>query len=199
MIYYNVEQNTPEWFDLKRGKFSASIFESLFMKETTKGYQDAIYKIVYERMTNDTPESYTNEWMQRGHEFEPEARSTYELETFNKVHNGGFFELSDWIGASPDGLIGEDGLIEIKCPKYNTMIGYLLDHEAPIKQYRYQLQGQLYVTGREWVDFVAYHPNLNPLIIRVERDEGLIMAINDKVHKSIEQVKEIITQLKGKL
>ena len=199
MTYHNIEQNTPEWDALRRGKFTASSFADLFMKETTKGYQDAIYKVVYERMTNDTPESYTNEWMQRGHEFEPEARSTYELETFNKVHNGGFFELSEWIGASPDGLIGEDGLIEIKCPKYNTMIGYLLDHETPINQYRYQLQGQLYVTNRKWVDFVAYHPNLKPLIIRVERDEGIIYQIETKVVESIKKAQKIIIQLKGKL
>ena len=201
MTYHNIEQNTPEWDALRRGKFTASSFADLFMKETTKGYQDAIYKVVYERLTNDTPETYTNEWMQRGHELETEARAVYELETFNKVRNGGFFEfeLSDWIGASPDGLIGEDGLIEIKCPKYNTMIGYLLDHETPINQYRYQLQGQLYVTNRKWVDFVAYHPNLKPLVIRVERDEGIIYQIETKVVESIKKAQKIIIQLKGKL
>ena len=199
MIYHNIEQNTPEWDALRRGKFTASSFADLFMKESTKGYQDAIYKVVYERITNDTPESYTNEWMQRGHELETEARAVYELETFNKVHNGGFFELSEWIGASPDGLIGKDGLAEIKCLKYNTMIGYLLDHEAPIKQYQYQLQGQLYVTNRKWVDFVAYHPNLKPLIIRVERNEGAIYQIETKVVEAINKAQKIIIQLKGKL
>ena len=195
MKFHNIEQNSLEWSELRRGKFTASVFNDLFMKETTKTYQDVIYKIVYERLTSDIPESYSNEWMQRGHDLEPEARAIYELETFNKVHNGGFFELTDWIGASPDGLIGEDGLVEIKCPKYNTMIGYLLTKKVPL-EYERQIQGQLYVTNRKWCAFVAYHPNLKPLIIRVEPNEEMITEIKEKLNEAIIKAKTIITKLK---
>ena len=194
MIFHNISQNTDEWLELRRGKFTASIFNDLFMKETTATYQNALYKVAYERMTNDVPESYTNYDMQRGHDLQPEAQAMYELETFNKVHNGGFFTHSDFVGASPDGLIGEDGLIEIKCPKYNTMIGYLLNKKVPI-EYMRQIQGQLLVTERKWCDFVAYHPKLRPLIIRVERDEEMISEIKEKLNEAIVKAKSIIIKL----
>ena len=87
MNYYNVEQNSQEWFDLKRGKFSASMFADLFMKDSTKGYWDALYKVVYERISGETPETYQNQAMQRGLELEPIAKEWYELKTFNKVNN----------------------------------------------------------------------------------------------------------------
>ena len=76
-------------------------------------------------------------------------------------------------GASPDGLIGEDGLIEIKCPIASTMCGYLLENKLPT-EYFPQIQGQLFITGRKWCDFVAYYPGLRPLILRVVRDEVFI-------------------------
>ena len=197
MIFHNISQNTDEWLELRRGKFTASIFNDLFMKETTATYQNALYKVAYERMTNDVPESYTNYDMQRGHDLQPEAQAMYELETFNKVHNGGFFTHSDFVGASPDGLIGEDGLIEIKCPKYNTMIGYLLNSyrkKVPL-EYMRQIQGQLYITNRKWCDFASYHPKLRPLIIRVERDEEMISEIQtillDSTNRAIQIIKKL--------
>ena len=194
-MFHNVEQNSPEWFDLRKGKFTASTFKDLFMKETTQGFQDALYKVAYERLTNESPESFSNEWMQRGSELEPEAREWYELETYNKVHNGGFFEHSEWIGASPDGLVGDDGLIEIKCPKYSTMIGYLINKELP-KTYEWQVHGQLWVADRQWCDFVAYHPKLQPLIIRVERDKKHDTELAYQTITAIEKTQEIINKLK---
>lgn len=196
MIFNDVDQNSPEWLELRKGKFTASTFKDLFMKETTQGYQDAIYKVAFERLTNESPESFSNEWMQRGHELESEARRWYELETFNKVHNGGFFEYNSWIGASPDGLIGDDGLIEIKCPKYSTMMDYLIKKELP-KAYYYQVHGQLLVTDRQWCDFVAYHPSLPKLILRIERDKEVDKEIFEKLFKAIKEVEQIINKLKG--
>lgn len=196
MIFNDVDQNSPEWLELRKGKFTASTFKDLFMKETTQGYQDAIYKVAFERLTNESPENFSNEWMQRGHELESEARRWYELETFNKVHNGGFFEYNSWIGASPDGLIGDDGLIEIKCPKYSTMMDYLIKKELP-KAYYYQVHGQLLVTDRQWCDFVAYHPSLPKLILRIERDKEVDKEIFEKLFKAIKEVEQIINKLKG--
>ena len=194
MIFHDVEQNSEAWMELKRGKFSSSTFGDLFMNENTAGYRNAIYKVVYERLTGETPESFSGNWMERGHEFEPEAKEKYELLTFNKVSNGGFFELNEWVGSSPDGCV-KPGLTEFKCPKYSTMIDYLIEKKLP-KIYEKQVQGQLYVTDAEWCDFSPFHPKLKPLIIRVERDEKMIKEIEDKLNESIEKAKQLIKQLK---
>lgn len=196
MIYHDIQQNSEEWFALRTGKFTASTFKDLFMSKTTQGYQDAIYKVAFERLTNESPESYTNEWMQRGTELEPEARAWYEFEKDVKVLNGGFFEYNDWIGASPDGLVGEDGLLEIKCPKYSTLMNYLINKELP-KNYYYQVHGQMLVTDRQWCDFIAYHPKLPRLVLRIERDKEVDKEILDKLFEGIKKVESIINKLKG--
>lgn len=191
---YDIEQGSEEWFMLRQKKFTASTFNDLFMGKSTKGYEKAIYQVVFERLTGESPESFTNEWMERGKELESEARETYEMMTFRKVSNGGFVELSEWVGCSPDGWV-EDGLLEIKCPAFNTHLNYLLERKLP-KIYEKQVQGQLYVTGAEWCDFMCYHPKLKPLIIRIERDESMILEIKEKLEESIEKVKQLIKQLK---
>lgn len=194
-MIYKVEQNSDEWFALRRGKFTASTFKDLFMGKETQGYKDAIYKVAFERLTNTSPESFTNEYMQRGTELEPEARAWYEFEKNVEVIKAGFFEYNDWIGASPDGLIGEDGLLEIKCPKYSTMMDYLIKKELP-KTYYYQVHGQLLVTDRQWCDFLAYHPSLPKFVLRVERDKKIDDEILDKLFEAIKKAETIINKLK---
>lgn len=195
MIQYKVEQNSDEWFALRRGKFTASTFKDLFMGENTQGYKDAIYKVAFERLTNTSPESFTNEYMQRGNELEPEARAWYEFEKNVEVIKAGFFEYNDWIGASPDGLVGDSGLIEIKCPKFSTMMDYLIKKELP-KTYFHQVHGQLLVTDRQWCDFLAYHPSLPKFVLRVERDKKIDDEILDKLFEAIKKAETIINKLK---
>jgi len=200
MKFYDIEQGTDEWFALRKGKFTASTFKDLFAAKSTKAYEKAIYRVVFERLTGESPEGFTNEWMERGKELESEAREKYEMWTFNKVSNGGFEELNEWVGCSPDGFIRNEpgdviGLIEIKCPAFNTHLNYLLDKKLP-KIYEKQVQGQMYVTGAEWCDFFAYHPKLKPLIIRIGRDETMITEIKAKLAESIEKAKSLIKQLK---
>lgn len=189
MIYHNIKQNTDEWFALRLGKFTASNFKDIMSKDTTATYMNAIYQVVYERITGEIQNGYTNEWMERGRELEPEARLWYEL-NYSDIENGGFFG-DDWLGASPDGLIGTDGLIEIKCPKPSTHIQYLIDNALP-PIYKWQVQGQLYITDRQWCDFVSYHPKIKPLIIRVGRDEKSINELKDKLNESINKAKQIL-------
>jgi putative phage-type endonuclease len=195
MIQYKVEQNSDEWFALRRGKFTASTFKDLFMGENTQGYKDAIYKVAFERLTNTSPESFTNEYMQRGNELEPEARAWYEFEKNVEVIKAGFFEYNDWIGASPDGLVGDSGLIEIKCPKFSTMMDYLIKKELP-KTYFHQVHGQLLVTDRQWCDFIAYHPSLPKFVLRVEREKKIDDEILDKLFEAIKKAETIINKLK---
>jgi len=196
MTFFDVEQGSDEWFAMRKGKFTASTFKDLFAAKTTKAYEKVIYRVVFERLTGESPEGFTNEWMERGKELESEAREKYEMMTFNKVSNGGFVEVDEWVGCSPDGFIRNDnGLIEIKCPAFNTHLNYLLDKKLP-KIYEKQVQGQMYVTGAEWCDFMCYHPKLQPLIIRIERDEIMITEIKKKLEESIEKAKSLIKQLK---
>ena len=195
MTFHNIEQNTDEWSRLRAGKFTASTFKDIMAKETTLSHTNAIYQVVFERLTQEQVKSFTNEWMERGKELEPHARLWYEL-NHSDVLNGGFF-CDDWIGASPDGLVREDGLVEIKCPKYSTQIQYLLDKKLPTN-YKWQIQGQLYVTDRKWCDFVSYHPKLPAFIKRVERDSMSIALLSDAIDQSIKKAKSIIKQLEVK-
>ena len=196
MTWHDVKQNSEEWDRLRRGKFTASSFSDLFMAKSTAGYKKAIRKVVYERLTGESPESFKSDYMERGHEVESLAREQYEINSFNTVTDGGFFELDEWTGCSPDRLVGDDGLLEIKSPAYNTFIDYLLSGKVPT-EYTYQLQGQLFVTGRNWVDFVAYHPALPIIIIRVLPDPVIIEEIKTALAVAIAEAQTMITKIKA--
>ena len=185
--YFDIEQNTDEWASLRMGKFTASMFADLMASKSTLTYQKAINKVVFEILTNEVPENFTSGYMDRGHELEPLAKELYSMITFNDVSNGGFFSYGNYIGASPDGLIDDDGILEVKSPSFNTMINYLLKKELP-NEYKYQVHGQLFVTGRAWCDFMAYHPKLKPLIIRISRDEKIINEIHSELKEAIDLV-----------
>jgi predicted phage-related endonuclease len=193
---FHIEQGTDNWLNLRSGKFTASSIKNLFAKETTAAYQNEIYRVVFERLTGKRVESeYQSAYMKRGQELEPHARTRYELITFNKVDNGGFFEMTEWAGASPDGLIGEDGILEVKSPAFGTMIKYLIEKKLP-NEYYYQVHSQLLITGRQWCDFVAFHPDLETLVIRVNADKAVMAEINKKIKESILKVKETLKLLK---
>lgn len=199
MKFHNVEQGTEEWFALRQGKFTASCIKDLFMGSTTAGYEKAIYKVVFERLSGKRVESeFKSSYMQRGNDLEEEARQHYSLVTFNKVDNGGFFEFDEWTGASPDGLVADNGILEIKCPAYNTMINYLIKKELP-KEYYYQVHSQLLITGREYCDFFAYHPDMESFVLTVNRDEKICKEIEKKLKESVLKVKSIIKQLQNGL
>ena len=193
--HLKIEQGSEEWLSLRAGRFTSSNIKELLMDPNTKGYQDAIKRVAFEIITgNRVDDGFKSEWMTRGNELEAEARMNYEATTFNVVTPGGFFLYGDHQGSSPDGLISEDALLEIKCPKYNTMVDYLIDKEVP-KIYIPQIQHQLSCTGRDWCDFMAYHPGIRPLIIRVERDEVMIENINMAVEAAIVRVNDLITKI----
>lgn len=197
MIVHLCQQRTEEWFALRCGKFTASNFDKLFMKPSTAGYQNLINTVVYERLTGDTPDSYSSEWMQRGNDLEGEALQRYELETFNKTHLVGLVEMNEWIGCSPDALVGDDGLAQIKCPKHNTAIYYALNLQKAVEEFSSQMQGELWITERKWNDLCIYHPKLEPLIIRVQRDENTIECLKNELAKAIEEAKQRINKIKG--
>lgn len=196
MIIYDSPQGSDAWKKERAGHFTASKATELLMKPSTAGYQNLISQIAYERMTGEPVESYKNEWMEYGNEHEQEAREAYELLTYNKVHQVGFMEYNDWVGISSDGLVSIDGGVEIKCVKWNTQIEYILDKKIPTKYYN-QIQFQLLVSGRQWVDWFSWHPKLNPVLIRVERDLTKIDNIWEAIFRAIKEVEQIINKLKG--
>lgn len=161
MIFHNVEQNTPEWLQLRAGRITMSELNKI-MANYGKSFGDPAKKyalnIAIEQITGEPVESgYHNSAMDDGHTLEPIARSLYEAETFQEVGNGGFF-CNDKIGCSPDGVVG-DGLVEIK-----SSITPWAHFERIRKQnidsaYKWQVVGTLFYTGKSWLDFVSYCPH----------------------------------------
>lgn len=155
------EQGTQEWMELRRGKLTASrMSDAMAGKETAsrKGY---IAQLVAERLTGNIAPSFCNDAMNWGTEHEPIARAEYEILTGHDVNLIDFVNHPEleWCGASPDGLILDLGLIEIKCPNTATHIDYLLGQKPPTK-YVPQMALQLICTGRKWVDFVSFDPRM---------------------------------------
>lgn len=180
MITLDVKQGSPEWFAAKCGIPSASNFDKIVTSkgEPSKSRDKYIWQLAGERVSGKCADSYTNAIMEKGIVMEDEARSLYEMLKDVKVEQVGicYPDEKKLSAASPDGLVGKDGLIEIKCPLIYTHVGYLLKNELPVEYFE-QTQGQLYVTGRKWVDFVSYYPGIKPLIIRCVRDEKFLRSL----------------------
>lgn len=158
MLFHNVDQNTDEWMSLRLGRVTMSS-AGKFMANDGKAFGDPAkkyaLKIALERVTGKKSEfSFSNDHMIRGHEQEPIAKMLYEEENFVTVSNGGFFDCGNY-GTSPDGLVGEDGIIEIKSVIAKTHYA-TLRRGTPDPAYKWQLIGHLDCTGRDWVDFVSY-------------------------------------------
>jgi len=195
--HYDIEQNSEEWDALRLGKFTASTFSDLFMAKTTKGYQNAIIKVAFERVTGESEESYSNKWMGRGHEKEPFAVENYELFSFNTCEPAGFYEYDDFTGASPDRLIvGQNGGCEFKCPSFQVYNEYLETKKIP-KSYFWQIHGQLLCTGWDFIDYMPYSsPKLKQILIRIERDEAILEQLKTQLSISIEEVKILTERIK---
>jgi hypothetical protein len=186
------EQGSPEWLAARLGIPSASMFAKIV---TTKGIWSAsadayINQLVAERLTGEREEVFQSHHMLRGTELEPDARDLYSLISDAEVTEVGFC-LHDTLsaGCSPDGLIGDEGGLEIKAPAPATHVEYLRGGVLPSK-YKQQVMGCLWITGREWWDFVSYHPTMKPLIVRVERDEEYIAALEKCVTKAVNLIEE---------
>ncbi len=159
-MFHDVEQNTDEWLALRVGKMTGSAFSKI-MANYGKAFGEPAKKyavsIAIEQITgNGVSSGYSNEHMERGHEQEPLARMAYEQQMFCDVGNGGFFEFGD-IGCSPDGLVGDNGLIEIKSVLPSTHYD-VIRKQAFDPKYKWQLSSNLKITDREWVDFISFCP-----------------------------------------
>lgn len=178
MIIIDVEQGTPEWLRARMGRPTASKFKSIMTPKTRKPSASAhgyMCSLLAERVFGVPTDDATTDFMQRGSILEHRAVSYYELTAGVETTKVGFIMDDDGrYGCSPDRLIGEDGLLEVKCPSAAVHISALLGHEDD--EYFSQCQGQMLVTGRKWVDNLFYNPALPPRIVRIKRDDEFIAA-----------------------
>lgn len=201
MKTHDIEQGTDAWHQLRSSIPTASQFDKLLTSKGEKSKQ--IEGVINEKVANviagETLETWQgNQWTERGHELEPLAAEHYEfIYPERNVQEVGFVTDDDeTCGCSPDRLVDDNGLLEIKCPKPDTHVSYLLSGKCPAKYYL-QVQGQLMITGREWCDFMSYHPKLPELIVRVERDEKIITALRERIKYFNDEVKNRVNAIKG--
>jgi putative phage-type endonuclease len=198
-----MQQGTQEWFQARCGLATASRFRDILA--TIKSGEAASRRnyraqLVCERLTGTMQDAYQNEAMRWGTDNEPFARIAYEA-SGNIVQEVGFIKHPTLMaGASPDGLVGDDGAVEIKCPNTATHIETLL-HGMPADHIP-QVQGQMWITGRAWVDFISYDPRLPEKmqlhVQRIERDEEYIKTLEKEVAKFLAEIDQTIEQLTRK-
>ena len=201
-----VIQGSPEWFAQRLGKVTASRLADVMAKG--KGSAEAATRATYraelvaERLTGKAAEGFTNAAMKWGTECEPLARAAYEAEYGLLVTETGMVshQRIPMSGASPDGFVSIDGLIEIKCPETKGHIDTILSGEAPTK-YIPQMQWQMACTGRAWCDFVSFDPrmptDMQMFVRRVLRDDDLIRAYEVEVVAFLEEVDATVMKLKA--
>ena len=198
-----IEQRTEEWFAARLGKVTASRVADVIAKTKT-GYsasrENYMAQLVVERLTQTKAESYTSAAMMHGVEQEPFARAAYEAAQGVMVEEVGFVRhpTIEWAGASPDGLVGDDGCVEIKCPNTATMIETLLSQKVPGK-YITQMQFQMACTGRKWCDYVSFDPRMpakaQMFVRRVDRDDEYIAEIEAEIVKFLAEVESQVQKL----
>ena len=190
-----IVQGTPEWHQARLGCATASRANDFCAAETTAAYQNLLWQLVAERETQTVEESYTSADMQRGTEMEPIARAAYEAHTGTFVTQTGFWLHPEipYFGASPDGLVGDGGLIEIKCPKTPNHLRYRNEGKVPT-QYKRQMICQLLCTGRKWVDFVSFDNRVRDskqlFIVRFEPKQSELDEMLEKVQAFLANVEK---------
>lgn len=195
--YHECDQYSGDWERLRLGIPTSSQFDKIL---TPAGKPSAQWKkyacqLVAEKLLNRPVETYTSPFMERGSELESDAVEFYELLHDVKTKRIGFITTDDdLVGCSPDRLVGDDGLLEIKVPSPVTLVQYMITGDLD-KTYWPQLQGQLYVSGRKWVDICAWHPELQPVITRVVRDEAYIGCLESQLWEFNTFLREVMAKI----
>jgi hypothetical protein len=196
-IHNNIEQGTPEWHSIRKGKMTAS--NATAIGNNGKGLETYTKTIVMEELSSKEGNEYSNKDFDRGHELEPVARAMYELERGVTVEEVGFIERDEFVGCSPDGLVGEDGGTEIKSLDDKAYFDFLLEGEKAISSgHIWQCQMNLLITGRKWWDLIIYNPNFehSMFIFRILPDEEKFKALEKGLAIGREQILLIKSQIK---
>ncbi|PCI53848.1 MAG: exonuclease [Alphaproteobacteria bacterium] len=203
MKIVDVEQGTDEWQKARCGKFTASRVKAIMTKgrgnTPSAVRRNMIMLLALERLTGTVEDTFKSDAMQRGTEMEPEACDAYAFETEQTVQEVGMVIHADWehVTCSPDRLVGADGLVEIKCPLPPNHMKYLTEG-SHASEYKWQLQHQLFVTGRAWVDVVSYHPAFEGLELAIKRvfpDEEMQQELKAEIVKAEIDINAIIKSL----
>jgi putative phage-type endonuclease len=201
-----MEQRSPEWHAHRVGRVTASRIADLMAKTRTGwGASRANYMadLIAERLTGEAREGFTNAAMQWGTETEPQARATYEFVTDLTVTEVGFIDHPNipMAGCSPDGLVGEDGMIEVKCPNTATHLDTLLNGTIPDK-YLKQMMFQMACADREWCDFVSFDPRLPAemqlWVQRIPRERETVAEIEEAVASFIAELDGKVADLRSR-
>lgn len=189
MIYLDCEQGSAEWHAARAGIPTASNFAKILTPKGRASAQAATYAntLLAEWLAGGPVASFESDWMRRGKELEAEARELYEFHTNADVTQCGFVYMTDYAGASPDGLIGTDGGLEIKVLAPHNHVKLLLENRMPADYYA-QIQGCMWLTEREWWDFCAYSPSLPVFIETIQRDQSYILKLKDAVEGFLEDL-----------
>lgn len=192
-----MEQRTPDWFATRAGRFTGSRFADLMGSATVR--DGLIRDLAWERFRGQCVETYQNDAMRRGTELEPMARDWYAFTRDVEVREIAFIvhPVHDFIGVSPDGLIDPNGMVEIKCPGHRAHMDTLASRKVPGK-YKWQVQGQLMVAQRAWLDFVSYHPEQGGVIVRVLPDAKAQKELETACLKANAEVNEWVSILADK-
>lgn len=193
MIIHNIDQGSEAWYQARSGKVTGTRFKSLVAGENTATYKDLVTNIACEIITGKMEETYSSGIMEHGIETEPIARKEYETIFDTEVKIAGFItpdedhKFYEWIGISPDGILSDNGLWETKCPLMRTHLEYIEANKLP-SEYRYQVQGQLFVSGLSYCDFMSFVEGMKPFIIRVYPDTELFAEFERRLDLLIQQV-----------
>jgi len=204
-IIDKMEQGTEEWLVLRLGKVTASKVKDVLTKgrgnAPSKTAETYMMELIAEKLTGQSKPFFENDSMRWGTETEPQARSMYSVNNdFVDVSEVAFIEYNEFIGVSPDGLIGDDGMLEVKCPNTTTQLKRALSDDYSA-DYKAQIQMQLWVADRKWCDFLSFDPRLDCaagyLQQRVYRDEDYINEMKEKTDLFISKMNELLIKLKG--
>ena len=202
MIVIDCLQGSDAWRTARLGIPTASQFGRLITPKTRKPSASAdgyLRDLVAEWLLGVPLDDATSQWMERGAEIEAEARSTYSLIRDLAVLQVGFCLRDDGkVGCSPDGLVGEDGGLEIKVPSAAIHTGYLLEPDSLADEYRCQVQGSLYVTGRAWWDLLSFNPVLPPVLVRCDPDKEFIAVLAEIVDNFVARLEAAKAKLAPK-
>lgn len=193
---FNCEQGTDEWFECRRGIPTASMFSAILAKGQGKTRRTYMLKLLGERMTGELQESYSNGHMERGKEMEQEARDAYSFMKDAEPHKVGFIRNGEK-GCSPDSMIDDNGLLEIKTKLPHLQLE-VLDKDVLPSEHRAQVQGQIWVAEREWCDFCSYWPGLPLFIKRVERDDEYIKNLSSEVDRFLSDMNDLEQKIRTK-
>lgn len=204
MIIEGLEQHSPEWFQMRQGMATGSMMADVVTKKKRgDGYyaarEDYMIDLAVTRLTGLMPDRYVSKAMEFGTENEPRGRAAYEMHCDVMVEEVGFafHPHIKWFGSSPDGLVGSEGVLEVKCPNSATHLGYILGNVVP-EQYIPQMKSHMLCAERQWCDFVSFDPrmpkHLQLFVRRLDREEKMLMELEMEVEKFLGELDELMAK-----